>query len=125
MFTKSDVKTIVSGKKLDKFNQEKLNHEMIELEEFAEKLEKKNAGGKVRRPGALVLGNANTKLVLEDVEELEHITNFFGVYGKDHRESDNTEENGIHSDEKFDVARQKSDAEDKDKAVVSEVSEAI
>lgn len=124
LFAKSDVKTIVNGKKLDKFNQEKLNNEMIELEEFAEKLEKKNAGGKNKRPGALVLGNANTKLVLEDAEELEQITNFFGVYGKDNRESDNTEENGVLSDEKFDVVRQKSDS-DKDKAVVSEVSEIV
>lgn len=41
LFIKSDVKTIASSKNLDSYNEKKLNDEMIELQDFADKLEKK------------------------------------------------------------------------------------
>jgi polynucleotide 5'-kinase involved in rRNA processing len=55
------VKLISNQKGLDTYNQNKLKEEMNELENFASRLENKKlkAG---QKPGALVLGNVNTKL---------------------------------------------------------------
>jgi len=53
---------------------------MIELQNFADKKEQKNS--KSQKSSALVLGNANTNLAIEDGEELDQIINFFEIYGK-------------------------------------------
>lgn len=81
LFAGSDFKSVSSQKGLDSYNQNKLKDEINELQNFTDKLQKKTEGTKKR--GAFVLGNANTKLAIEDADDLNKITNFFKVYGKE------------------------------------------
>lgn len=50
---------------------------MIELQQFAQKVEKQTPN----RQSTLMLGSANYKMALEDIEEIEKLQAFFKVYG--------------------------------------------